>query len=124
MIVRSREDVPTVLWGNGTSHRLLVAADDIGYTVTDTVVWAGTSSRLEYRKHLEACYCVGGSGEVVDLDGRSYPIVPGTIYALDEHDAHYLNASPHEDLHLICVFTPALRGDEVHALDSLEHSAY
>ncbi len=124
MIVRTIENVPTVEWGNGLSRRFLVADDGVGYTVTDTLVRAGTKSRLEYRNHLEACYCIEGSGEVVELDGTSHPLVPGTLYALDEHDPHFLVASPHEDLRLVCVFTPALRGDEVHSLDEHNSSAY
>ncbi|MFF4173869.1 ectoine synthase [Streptomyces sp. NPDC001744] len=124
MIVRKLEDVRCVDWGNGVSRRFLTAADGLGYTVTDTIVRAGTKSRLEYRRHLEACYCVEGSGEVVDTEGDSYPITPGTLYALDQHDAHWLIASPHEDLRLVCVFSPALRGDEVHNLDSPEFSQY
>ena len=124
MIVRHSNDVPAIEWGNGTSRRFLVAKDGVGYTVTDTLVRAGTKSRLEYRNHLEACYCIGGSGEVIELDGTSHPLVPGTLYALNEHDAHFLVASPHEDLRLVCVFTPALRGDEVHSLDEHVSSAY
>jgi L-ectoine synthase len=124
MIVRNSNDVPAIEWGNGTSRRFLVANDGVGYTVTDTLVRAGTKSRLEYRNHLEACYCIGGSGEVIELDGTSHPLVPGTLYALNEHDAHFLVASPHEDLRLVCVFTPALRGDEVHSLDEHVSSAY
>ena len=90
----------------------------MGYTVTDTLVRAGTKSRLEYRNHLEACYCIEGSRRGRRRwTGTSHPLVPGTLYALDEHDAHFLVASPHEDLRLVCVFTPALRGDEVHSLD-------
>ncbi|MET8675580.1 MULTISPECIES: ectoine synthase [Streptomyces] len=124
MIIRKHDDVSSVDWGNGTSRRFLTASDGLGYTVTDTVVRAGTKSRLEYRRHLEACYCIGGSGEVVDTAGDSHPITPGTLYALDKHDAHWLVASPHEDLRLVCVFTPALRGDEVHNLDAPEFSQY
>lgn len=124
MIVRSIDNVPTVEWGNGLSRRFLVAADGVGYSLTDTVVRAGTKSRLEYRNHLEACYCIEGSGEVIELDGTSHPIVPGTLYCLDKHDAHFLVASPHEDLRLVCVFSPALRGDEVHSLDEYVSSAY
>jgi L-ectoine synthase len=95
----------------------------MGYTVTDTLVRAGTKSHLEYRNHLEACYCIAGSGEVVDMAGNSFPITPGTIYALNEHDPHYLIASPDEDLRLVCMFTPALRGDEAHNLDTDEFSS-
>ena len=56
----------------------------MGYTVTDTTVRAGTKSRLEYRRHLEACYCIDGHGEVVDAQGRSHPLEPGVFYALDD----------------------------------------
>ncbi len=124
MIIRSLADVKSVEWGNGLSRRFLLAADNLGYTVTDTIVRAGTKSRLEYRNHLEACYCIEGSGEVIDLDGTSHRIVPGTLYALNEHDPHFLVASDHEDLRLVCVFSPALRGDEVHRLDEAEFSEY
>ncbi|EWC61343.1 L-ectoine synthase [Actinokineospora spheciospongiae] len=124
MIIRDLGTVKTVDWGNGTSARLLVAADGLGYTVCDTVVTAGSKSKLQYRNHLEACYCIGGSGEVQDMDGNSFPITPGVLYALNEHDEHWLIASPDEDLHLVSVFTPALRGDEVHSLDGSGASAY
>ncbi|MEV7186683.1 ectoine synthase [Kitasatospora sp. NPDC093102] len=124
MLIRDLADVKTVEWGNGLSRRFLVASDGLGYSLTDTVVNAGTKSRLEYRNHLEACYCIAGSGEVIDMDGTSHPITPGRLYALDEHDAHYLVASPDEDLRLVCVFSPALRGDEVHQLDAHSSSAY
>ncbi|MCB5178537.1 ectoine synthase [Streptomyces antimicrobicus] len=124
MIVRDIESVKTVEWGNGVSRRFLLAEDGLGYTLTDTIVAAGTKSRLEYVNHLEACYCIAGSGEVIELDGTSHEIVPGRLYALDQHDAHFLVASPHEDLRLVCVFSPALRGDEVHNLDAARSSAY
>jgi L-ectoine synthase len=124
MIVRGIEEAKTVEWGNGVSRRFLTTSDGMGYTLTDTIVNAGTKSRLEYRNHLEACYCVEGEGEVVDMDGNSFPITPGVMYALDEHDPHFLIAAPHCDLRLICMFTPALRGDEVHSLDEAHSSHY
>ena len=124
MIVRNLFDVATVEWGNGLSRRFLVEADGLGYTLTDTVVTAGTKSLLEYRNHLEACYCIAGSGEVVDMDGTRHPITPGTMYALDKNDAHYLIADPEADLRLVCVFSPALKGTERHSLDASGASAY
>jgi L-ectoine synthase len=124
MLIRDIADVKTVQWGNGLSRRFLLESDGLGYSLTDTIVNAGTKSRLEYRNHLEACYCIAGSGEVIDMDGNSHPITPGRMYALDQHDAHYLVAGPDEDLRLVCVFSPALRGDEVHQLDAHSSSAY
>lgn len=124
MIVRQLDNVTTVDWGNGLSRRFLVEADGLGYTVTDTTVRAGTKSRLEYRRHLESCYCIEGTGEVVDLDGTVHRLAPGTLYALDQHEAHFLVADPDTDLRLVCVFSPALRGDERHDLDGDGFSCY
>ena len=124
MIIRQLEDVLAVDWGNGLSRRLLLRADGLGYTLTDTIVRAGTSSRLEYRSHLEACYCIAGRGRVIDADGNAHVLVPGTMYALDDNDPHCLEADPDEDLRLICVFLPALEGHERHNLNDIEFSCY
>lgn len=124
MIIRQLDEVTTVEWGNGLSRRFLLESDGLGYSVTDTTVRAGTKSRLEYRRHLETCYCVEGTGSVIDADGVSHPLSPGTLYALDQHDAHFLLADPGNDLRLICMFTPALTGSETHSLDSSEFSQY
>jgi L-ectoine synthase len=118
MIVRAKSDVKVVDWGNGLSYRFLLESDKMGYTVTHTVVRAGSKSMLEYKRHLEACYCIAGRGEVVTAEGDvSYVIEPGVIYALDQHDAHYLIADAEADLELVCVFNPPLQGDERHSLD-------
>src|SRR5215216_4610632 len=122
MIVRQVDTVTTVEWGNGLSRRFLHESDGMGYSVTDTIVRAGTKSRLEYRRHLEACYCISGRGQVVGIDGQSHTLEPGTLYALDQHDPHFLVADPDDDLRLVCVFTPALRGDETHNIDSATFS--
>ncbi|MCB1333941.1 MAG: ectoine synthase [Roseivivax sp.] len=128
MYIRSCAEVEKtdhfVDWGNGTSHRLLTEADQMGFTVCHTVVRAGTRSRLQYRNHLEACYCIGGAGAVEAMDGTRYPVAPGTIYVLDQHDDHYLVADPEQDLVLVSVFNPPLRGTERHRLTGTGASAY
>jgi L-ectoine synthase len=116
MLIRKLDSVKNVDWGNGQSRRFLLESDGMGYTVTDTIVNAGSTSRLEYKNHLEACYCIEGSGAVVELDGTRHEIVPGTLYALDKHDAHDLIANAEGDMRLVCMFTPALTGDEAHHL--------
>ncbi|MGP4020933.1 ectoine synthase [Saccharopolyspora sp. 5N708] len=124
MIIRTRAESTTVDWGNGLSTRYLVKADGMGYTIAETTVRAGTKSRLEYPRHLESCLCVAGEGEVIDTDGTSHRITPGTLYALDKHDPHFLVAAPYSDLRLISVFNPPLHGDERHSLDSTGFSQY
>lgn len=128
MFVRNLEEVEKtnrfVEWGNGTSHRLLTASDGMGFAVCHTVVRAGTVSRLQYRSHLEACYCIAGEGEVEDMQGNVYPLRPGSIYVLNEHDEHFLRGSPTQDLVLVSVFNPPLAGHERHNLDSDSGSSY
>jgi L-ectoine synthase len=124
MIIRNLATVHTVEWGNGLSRRFLLEADGLGYTVTDTIVRAGTSSRMEYKRHLETCYCIAGRGEVIDASGKKHAIEPGTLYALDRNEPHCLVASGDEDLRLVCVFSPALKGDEHHSLHPERFSQY
>ena len=46
------------------------------------------------------------------------------MYALDKHEPHYLIAAPDTDLRLVCVFSPALVGNEAHNLRNLQASHY
>ena len=124
MLVRSIDKVKTISWGNGLSRRFLLASDGLGYSLTDTLVLAGTKSPLQYLHHREACYCIHGAGWVHDRDGTSHRLEPGVMYALEQHDAHVLEADPEGDMRLVCVFSPALAGDEAHDLDSDGHSVY
>ena len=120
MIVRSLEDVVGTdrdVEGEGwRSRRLLLRRDQLGFSLHDTTVAAGTELNLQYKHHLEACYCLEGEAELVDLaSGERHTIAPGTMYALDEHDRHTLTVR--QDLRLVCIFNPALTGGEVHDAD-------
>lgn len=100
--------------GGFFSHRFLLDTDGMGYTITRTTVPPAGPQRWEYPQHLEACYCVAGEGILTDLaTGQQHTITPDTVYALDKHDAHTFEAVG-GPVTLICVFTPALRGDEAH----------
>ncbi len=127
MIIRSLNNIlrfdtnRNVAWGNGNSRRFLLESDGMGFTLTDTLVKAGTESLLQYRNHLEACYCVEGEGEV-ECKGKVYSITPGTMYAPNKHEKHYLRAT--KTLRLICVFTPPLKGHESHQINKEKASAY
>ncbi len=114
MLIRELDNVKCVEWGNGLSRRFLLEADGMGYTVTDTIVRAGTKSLIEYKNHLEACYCIEGKGSVIEMDGTEHIIEVGTMYALNNRDPHYLCGGEDTDLRLVCMFTPALQGDEHH----------
>lgn len=99
------------------SKRLIVASDNVGFSVHDTTVPEGSELEMEYKHHIEANYCFDGYGEVVDLStGETHEIRPGSIYVLDKHDRHILRAIK-GDLRLVCVFNPALTGSETHRPD-------
>jgi L-ectoine synthase len=127
MFVRNLRDVEKsgllVEWGSGTSHRLLTERDEMGFTVCHTVVRAGTESLLQYRNHLEACYCIAGEGEVQDMDGNVHPIRPGDLYVLNKHDKHFLRGGS-KDMILVSIFNPPLKGHERHDLKNADGSAY
>lgn len=109
----SERDVAGPTW---RSRRLLLAGDGMGFSLHDTILHAGTETRMHYKHHLEAVYCVEGEGELEDLDsGRVWPIAPGTMYALDRHDRHVLRARTR--LRMICAFNPPVTGGEVHGED-------
>lgn len=116
MIVRTLDEIENtsrdVSGPTWRSRRLLLQSDGMGFSMHDTVIGAGTSTEMEYRHHLEAVYCVEGSGRVTVLGGETFPIRPGTLYALDRHDRHVLVAD--ETLRLVCVFNPPLSGRETH----------
>jgi L-ectoine synthase len=121
MIVRTLADIigteRHVSGESWESRRLLLKSDGMGFSLHDTVVKEGTEQRLHYKHHLEANYCIAGEGEVVDVrTGKTYPIKPGTLYALDEHDEHILRARA-GDLRLVCIFNPPLAGPEKHQPD-------
>ncbi|OYE01729.1 ectoine synthase [Nostoc sp. 'Peltigera membranacea cyanobiont' 232] len=125
MIIRKLSEIVDterdIAWGNGQSRRFLLETDGMGYSITDTIIEAGTESLLEYKNHMETCYCLEGEGEV-EANGVVYSIQPGTMYALDKHDKHYLRAKSR--LRLICVFNPPLKGNEAHNLTNSKSSCY
>lgn len=95
------------------SRRLLLAGDGVGFSLHDTLIYAGTETLIWYKHHVEAVYCIEGEGEVEEtVSGKIHQIRPGTLYTLNGHERHLLRAT--RTLRLICVFTPALTGGEVH----------
>ena len=111
-ILNTERDVKTETWA---SRRLLLGDDRMGFSMHETTIFAGTETHIWYKHHLEAVYCVEGSGEVELIpSGEKFRIEPGTMYALDKHDRHWLRADPHCDMRLVCTFNPALTGLEVH----------
>ena len=79
--------------GNWESTRLLLKDDQMGFSFHITNIYKGADFHMHYQNHLESVYCMSGRGEVETLaDGKKYPIEPGTIYILDQHDEHILRA--------------------------------
>lgn|SRR5690625_5624 len=104
--------------GNWISRRLIMKDDNMGYSVNDTIIKAGTETHIWYKNHLESVYCIEGEGEVVTLsDNKVWPIKANQLYALDKNDEHLLRAKT--EMRMICVFNPPLSGLEVHDEDGV-----
>lgn len=102
--------------GGFISNRILLKSDGMGYTLTKTEIPKGDWHRWHYKYHKESCYCESGKGVIYDVKEKRYhSITPGVTYILDKNDDHKFVAL--EDMVLICVFSPALEGNEVHSED-------
>lgn len=117
MIVKRLEDIRgterEVSAEGWISRRLLLAGENMGFSLHDTTIAPGAELHLCYKNHLEAVYCVGGRGSVeVVATGERFEIADGTVYALDQHDDHVVRAET--EMRMVCVFNPPLVGPEVH----------
>jgi L-ectoine synthase len=123
MIVRTVADVTDTdretRTSNWVSRRLLLKRDGMPFSVHETTIFKGTETEMCYKNHVEAVFCVEGWGEVEAVaTGEVFPIAPGTMYALDDHDHHILRART--SMRMVCVFNPPVTGNETHD----EHGAY
>lgn len=90
-----------------TSKRIILADDNVGYSLHETTVAANTETPLHYPDYIEAVWMIDGHGELIDRDNqRTYPLAPGTMYLLDGHERHTIVAAT--ALRMYCVFTPAV----------------
>jgi L-ectoine synthase len=122
MIVTSRHEIDSSRevrcpHGGFISFRLLLARDEMGFSLHETVVLPGAPQHWHYKHHMEACYCLEGFGRLTVPDGRSWTIGPGSLYALNEHDEHTFEALHKCRVVLLCVFCPPVVGGEVHQPD-------
>ena len=109
--------------GGFTSNRILLDEDNMGYTMTKTVIPVNGKQFWHYKQHLESCYCVKGRGELTNKKtGESFEISEDITYVLDKNEAHYFEAF--EEVTLICVFNPPLTGKELHKEDGSYESEY
>src|SRR6187549_3360047 len=111
-IIRTNDLEPVEFTG-GVSFRPVVEKHGMGFSVHKTVIPKGGPWKWHYPKHLEACYCVRGKGEIINLaTGIASMIVPDVVYLLDQHDEHTFEAF--EDTVLISIFNPPCKGHETH----------
>ncbi|GGO81316.1 ectoine synthase [Wenjunlia tyrosinilytica] len=119
MIVRSLADIEgtdrDVRSESGTwrSKRIVLAKERVGFSMHETVLYAGTETNMWYANHYEAVLCVEGEAELTDHEtGQTHLITPGTLYLLDGHERHTLR--PKTDFRCVCVFNPPVTGREDH----------
>lgn len=102
-----------VAGGTACTLRMLLQADETGFTLSDVSLAAGNRNVLWYKHHWETNHILSGKGTVTDLSsGEVWPLEDGTAYNVGPEDRHSMHAET--DLHLLSVFCPALAGDEQH----------
>ncbi|MDQ4094086.1 MAG: ectoine synthase [Actinomycetota bacterium] len=123
MIVRSVQDISgtdrDVQTPNWRSRRIVLAKENVGFSVHETTVYAGTVNDFWYANHVEAVFVIEGEGELLDKEtGEIHQLGPGSLYLLDGHEHHQLR--PRTTMRMVCVFNPPVTGREVHD----EHGGY
>lgn len=109
-ITGTERDVAAKDW---RSKRIVLADDGVGFSFHETTINANSVSEFHYRHHVEAVWVVEGSGTLTDYEtGEEFPLLSGTMYLLDGHERHRVTC--HEQLRMLCVFTPPVTGQEVH----------
>lgn len=99
--------------GNWISRRLILKDDNVGFSLTDTIINEGTQTHIWYKNHVEAVYCIEGEGELeLEQTGEKTALYPGLMYLLNCHEKHILRAKTR--MRMICVFNPPLTGSETH----------
>lgn len=117
MIVRTLDELDgtdrDVVADTWRSRRIVLAKESVGFSLHETVMYAGTETSMWYANHIEAVFCTSGEGELTDEEtGRTYLITPGTTYLLDGHERHTMR--PKTDIRMVCVFNPPCTGRETH----------
>nr|WP_042190875.1 ectoine synthase [Kibdelosporangium sp. MJ126-NF4]CEL19655.1 L-ectoine synthase [Kibdelosporangium sp. MJ126-NF4]CTQ94545.1 L-ectoine synthase (EC 4.2.1.-) [Kibdelosporangium sp. MJ126-NF4] len=117
MIVRTTNDVTDtdrdVQTPNWRSKRIILAGEQVGFSVHETTLYAGTVNDFWYANHVEAVFVVEGEGELEDKEtGTVYQLTPGSLYLLNGHERHQLR--PRTQMRTVCVFNPPVTGREVH----------
>jgi L-ectoine synthase len=109
-ITGTERDVAGTGW---RSKRIILGGDGVGFSFHETTIDAGTEHEFHYRYHVEAVWLVEGEGTLTDLDNDvTYELQPGSMYLLDEHERHRLQART--QMRMMCVFNPPVTGQEVH----------
>ena len=102
--------------GGFDSLRFILEKDGMGFSLHKTLIPKGDVQQWHYKNHLEACYCISGKGVLTNLDsGDVFSVNPDDCYVLDNNDNHTFQAL--EDIVLISVFNPPVKGNEVHRED-------
>lgn len=102
--------------GSWTSKRLILKKDGFGFSLHESTVHAGHSVEVWYKNHLEAVYIFEGEGEIEDIvNGESYPLKPGTLYALYKTDKAVIKAKT--KMVMVSVFNPPIVSNETHDED-------
>mgnify|MGYP000921838597 CR=1 FL=1 len=117
MIVRSIAEITDtdadIKTENWRSKRIVLAKENVGFSVHETTLYAGTVNQFWYANHIEAVFIVEGEGEITDLaTGETHQLGPGSLYLLNDHDKHEVR--PRTEMRTVCVFNPPITGREVH----------
>jgi L-ectoine synthase len=122
MFVRTIDDIRALdgekILGGGAvkALRLVTAADDMGFSVSDVTLKAGTDITLWYKNHWEANLILEGHLNLThQTTNEQHQLEFGDVYCVGPNDPHRITCKT--EVKLLAIFNPPLSGDEKHDAD-------
>ncbi len=102
--------------GNVIANRLLTAADQLGFSLSEVQLQPGCEIDLWYKHHWEANLILQGTLALTEKNtGIAHQLQPGDVYCVGPEDPHRL--VPDSKVKLLAIFNPPLSGEEKHDAD-------
>src|SRR5699024_8828793 len=98
----TERDVTSETW---RSRRIVLAREGVGFSMHDTVIYAGTTSTFHYENHIEDVYCIMCECTRTNEEpGQVHALRDVTLYLMAAHQNHTVCATT--ELRMACVFNP------------------
>jgi mannose-6-phosphate isomerase-like protein (cupin superfamily) len=108
-LVRHRDETPSADWAFGEMQRIVTGGE--GGVANVQVAKCDGLPPFFHTGYDEVYYILSGTG-VVTLDGKAYPLRPGSVVVIPAGTSHALEIDPGQELEFVIFGTPPIAIDD------------